>query len=76
MGGYSTISPPPPPLAMLLTVLLFQSEVSQKLETKLFLSHIWQDQRMTWIPRANGGITTLHIPAEQLWFPEFVLYNK
>ena len=56
--------------------ILLQSEVSQKLETKLFLSHIWKDERLTWKPREYGGITTLHIPAELLWLPVFVLYNK
>ena len=58
------------------SLMCLQNEVSQKIETKLFLSHIWEDPRLKWNPANYSGVEILHIPASDLWFPVFVLYNK
>ncbi|EJW81169.1 hypothetical protein WUBG_07920 [Wuchereria bancrofti] len=36
----------------------------------------WNDSKLTWDPSKYGGITTLHIPSDQIWTPDLVLYNN
>jgi len=55
---------------------LFQSEVDQKIETKMWLLHVWNDPRLTWNPEEYEGLEYVHLPTTDLWLPDFVLYNK
>ncbi|XP_039266818.2 acetylcholine receptor subunit alpha-1-B-like [Styela clava] len=59
-----------------LNQLLDVSEVSQKIETKLWLSHRWTDSRLEWNPDEYEGLQYVHLPTEDLWLPVFVLYNN
>ncbi|EFO23093.1 acetylcholine receptor protein [Loa loa] len=51
-------------------------EKNQILTTNLWLEMQWNDSKLTWDPSKYGGITTLHIPSDQIWTPDLVLYNN
>ena len=34
------------------------------------------DQRLHWDPQDFGGIKMTHIPSDELWRPDILLYNK
>ncbi|KAM3726973.1 Acetylcholine receptor subunit beta-like [Dirofilaria immitis] len=51
-------------------------EKNQILTTNLWLEMQWNDSKLTWDPSKYGGITTLHIPSNQIWTPDLVLYNN
>ncbi|VDO10728.1 unnamed protein product, partial [Brugia timori] len=51
-------------------------EKNQILTTNLWLEMQWNDSKLTWDPSKYGGITALHIPSDQIWTPDLVLYNK
>jgi len=36
----------------------------------------WTDMRMTWDPDDFNNLNVLRIPANKLWLPDIVLYNK
>lgn len=45
------------------------------LECVLYIQ-IWNDYRLRWNPEEYGGVTMLHMPAELIWLPDIILYNK
>ncbi|CAG9537211.1 unnamed protein product [Cercopithifilaria johnstoni] len=51
-------------------------EKNQILTTNLWLQMQWNDSKLKWDPSKYGGITTLHIPSDQIWTPDLVLYNN
>lgn len=42
----------------------------------LFLFQEWNDYKLKWNPDDYSGVDTLHVPAEHIWLPDIVLYNK
>ncbi|UYV64604.1 nAChRa1 [Cordylochernes scorpioides] len=36
----------------------------------------WNDYKLKWEPEEYGGVSKLHVPAEQIWLPDIVLYNN
>lgn len=36
----------------------------------------WTDHKLKWDPEEYGGVTKLHVPAEQIWLPDLVMYNN
>ncbi|UYV83056.1 nAChRa1 [Cordylochernes scorpioides] len=36
----------------------------------------WNDYKLRWEPEEYGGVSKLHVPAEQIWLPDIVLYNN
>lgn len=36
----------------------------------------WIDYKLKWNVEEYGGVDTLFIPAEEIWLPDIVLYNK
>lgn len=34
------------------------------------------DYKLKWDPNDYGGVKTLHVPSENIWLPDIVLYNK
>ncbi|RWS21748.1 acetylcholine receptor subunit beta-like 2 [Leptotrombidium deliense] len=36
----------------------------------------WWDNKLQWDPGEYGGVETLYVPAEEIWLPDIVLYNK
>lgn len=61
---------------------VYLSQVGDKIIFKLIfnamISHIqeWSDHKLKWDPQEYGGVTELYVPAEQIWLPDIVLYNK
>jgi len=56
--------------------LLDVSEVNQKIETKVILSHVWNDPRLSWNVTEYGGAEHIFLESEKIWLPELVLYNN
>ncbi|KAK3605666.1 hypothetical protein CHS0354_032623 [Potamilus streckersoni] len=63
-------------LGMRLSQLIDVDEKNQIMKTKLWLSQTWFDGRLQWDPAKFGGIRMTHIPSEDLWRPDIVLYNN
>ena len=36
----------------------------------------WNDYKLTWNPEEYDNVTQLYVPAESIWHPDLVLYNK
>ncbi|KAK5978338.1 Acetylcholine receptor subunit alpha-type 8, partial [Trichostrongylus colubriformis] len=51
-------------------------EVNQVLTTNLWLEMQWFDYKLSWEPTRWGGIKKLHIPSDQIWIPDILLYNN
>lgn len=56
--------------------LIDVDEVNQVLTTNLWLDMQWFDYRLMWDPSKMGGIRKLHIPVDQIWIPDILLYNN
>ncbi|CAP34909.2 Protein CBR-ACR-8 [Caenorhabditis briggsae] len=54
----------------------FQDEVNQVLTTNLWLEMQWFDYRLMWDPGRWGKIRKLHVPVDQIWIPDILLYNN
>ncbi|CAD5234849.1 unnamed protein product [Bursaphelenchus xylophilus] len=51
-------------------------EVNQVLTTSLWLEMQWYDYKLLWDPEKFGGIKKVHIPSDQIWIPDILLYNN
>lgn len=60
----------------LLEMSTAQDEKNQVLTTNLWLEMRWTDENLKWNPDEYGGIKLLHMPSNELWTPDIVLYNK
>ncbi|CAI4228710.1 unnamed protein product [Auanema sp. JU1783] len=56
--------------------LIDVDEVNQVLTTSLWLEIQWKDRKLVWNPKDYGGIDNIHIPSDQIWIPDIVLYNN
>ena len=36
----------------------------------------WTDPSLRWDPAEYSGVLELYVPAEDIWHPDIVLYNK
>ncbi|KAG1653496.1 Acetylcholine receptor subunit alpha-like [Nymphon striatum] len=36
----------------------------------------WHDYKLQWEPNEYGGVDSIHVPSEQIWRPDIVLYNN
>ena len=36
----------------------------------------WIDPKLSWHPSNYDGVEMIHVPAEQIWQPDIVLFNK
>lgn len=41
-----------------------------------FFFQIWNDYKLRWDPRQYDGIEFVRVPADKIWKPDIVLYNK
>lgn len=41
-----------------------------------FFLQIWNDYKLRWDPRQYDGIEFVRVPADKIWKPDIVLYNK
>ena len=48
----------------------------QMMTTIVWMEQEWTDYKLKWDPDEYGGITKLHVPAEDIWRPDLVLYNN
>ncbi|UYV83054.1 nAChRa3 [Cordylochernes scorpioides] len=39
-------------------------------------TQIWRDYKLTWDPDKYGGVDMIHVPAEDIWLPDIVLFNN
>ena len=44
--------------------------------TNMWVEQEWNDYKLRWDPEEYGGVSKLHVPSEQIWLPDIVLYNK
>lgn len=69
--------------------LIDVDEVNQVLTTSLWLEMVrlslfsqkdifqqWRDRKLVWNPAEWSGIHEVHIPSDQIWIPDILLYNK
>ena len=59
-----------------LTQIVDVDEKAQIMTTNIWLRHEWFDYSLQWDPKHYGGIKSFYIPADELWLPDTVLYNK
>ena len=55
--------------------LIKVDEVSQIMETKLWLRQAWTDYKLKWNQSEYDNITNIRVPSESIWRPDIVLYN-
>ena len=56
--------------------IILQNLKQQIMATNMWVQQEWTDYKLRWDPEEYGGITTLYVPAEQIWIPDIVLYNN
>lgn len=44
--------------------------------TSVWLKQEWEDYKLKWDPSKYGNVSVLYVPAEMIWVPDIVLYNK
>ncbi|KAI2804899.1 Acetylcholine-activated cation-selective channel, partial [Blomia tropicalis] len=49
---------------------------NQIMTTNMWVEQQWTDYKLKWEPEEYGGVNKLHVPAEQIWLPDLVLYNN
>lgn len=42
----------------------------------MYAVKVWFDDMLEWEPREYGNATSIYVPAEEIWLPDIVLYNK
>ena len=53
-----------------------QSLRNQVMTTSMWLEQKWIDYRLVWDPADYENVEMLYVPAENIWLPDIVLYNK
>lgn len=48
----------------------------QILTTNVWVEQEWKDYKLKWNPEEYGGVRHLHVPSQDIWLPDIVLYNK
>ncbi|XP_071946484.1 neuronal acetylcholine receptor subunit beta-2-like [Antedon mediterranea] len=56
--------------------LIDVDEKNQILVTSVWVKQEWHDFKLTWDPDDYEGLETIRIPIDELWRPDFVLYNN
>ncbi|CAG2167599.1 unnamed protein product [Oppiella nova] len=49
---------------------------NQIMTTNVWVNQEWMDHKLKWDPEEYGGVSQLYVPAEEIWLPDIVLYNK
>ncbi|KAM7311621.1 acetylcholine receptor subunit alpha-like 1 [Ixodes scapularis] len=49
---------------------------NQIMTTNVWVEQEWNDYKLRWDPEEYGGVSKVHVPAEQIWLPDIVLYNN
>lgn len=48
----------------------------QILSTNVWVEQNWHDYKLEWNPDLYDGIDMIHVPAENIWIPDIVLFNN
>lgn len=48
----------------------------QILSTNVWVEQTWHDHKLEWAPELYEGIDMIHVPAENIWIPDIVLFNN
>jgi len=48
----------------------------QILTTNVWVEQEWRDYKLSWDPADYGGVKHLHVPSQDIWLPDIVLYNN
>jgi len=48
----------------------------QILTTNVWVEQEWADYKLSWNPEDYGGVKYLHVPSQDIWLPDIVLYNN
>ncbi|XP_022645426.1 uncharacterized protein LOC111243713 isoform X2 [Varroa destructor] len=48
----------------------------QVMTTNIWLEQEWEDYKLKWNPAEYGGVDMIHVPAENIWLPDIVLFNN
>ncbi|XP_059471265.1 neuronal acetylcholine receptor subunit alpha-2-like [Neocloeon triangulifer] len=60
-----------------ITIIHFDlCEKSSVLTVNGWAKFMWTDQKMAWNPANHGDLKVLHVPYDELWIPDVVLYNS
>ena len=52
-----------------------KDERNQVLITNVQTKYVWKDNSLRWNPDDYGGLDYVHLPVENIWTPDIVLYN-
>ncbi|KAH9282909.1 Acetylcholine receptor subunit beta-like 2 [Echinococcus granulosus] len=63
-------------LGLRLSQFINVDEQKEVIQTQVWLEQEWQDVHLLWDPACFGGVESIHVPAEDLWRPDIVLYNN
>ena len=55
---------------------MMQDMRRQILTTNVWVEQEWADYKLSWNPEDYGGVKYLHVPSQDIWLPDIVLYNK
>jgi len=60
--------------AVLYPVYAISAEVQYRVSCGYYQQ--WLDYKLVWNPTDYNGVDRLYVPAEKIWLPDIVLYNK
>ncbi|XP_059351872.1 acetylcholine receptor subunit alpha-like 1 isoform X2 [Daphnia carinata] len=63
-------------LGLKLSQLIDVNLKNQIMTTNMWVEQEWFDYKLKWDPEEYGGVKTLHVPSENIWLPDIVLYNN
>ena len=44
--------------------------------TNVWVRQEWLDMSLNWNPEDYGNVSMIYVPAQDIWHPDIVLYNK
>ena len=59
-----------------LTEIIDFDSISEYLQTMVWVSMDWVDDRLKWNPEEHGGVTRIRIQPDRMWIPDLTLYNS
>ncbi|KAH7731108.1 CBN-ACR-21 protein [Aphelenchoides avenae] len=59
-----------------LTQIIDVDERNQIITTSAWIKFAWTDHKLIWNPEEYDNITRMHVPHENIWRPDIVLYNN
>lgn len=59
-----------------LSQLIDVDEKNQIMTVNVWVRQEWRDYKLAWDPARYGGVRHLFVPADKIWLPDIVLYNK